>query len=184
MVSVSNTISRMAFSSCRRISGAAWHPSNFAEGSPAPASRACSISLLRYPPRNRRARRFSASGICLARMRLELLLASCPGRSSTRARCTSAGADTTTTASHAFSPPVSNSSGISSTTTGAPRLRASAQKRSSRASRTSGCTIASSRFIAAASPTTARAELLRDRPCRPSVVPGNAASIAAAASPS
>ena len=43
-----------------------------------------------------------------------------PGRSSTRARCTSAGAVTTTTASTRLSPPVSNSSGISSTTTGAP----------------------------------------------------------------
>ena len=81
-----------------------------------------------------------------------------------------------------LSPPVSNSSGISSTATLAPLASALARNFCS-AARTSGCTIASSRFKASALPTTAP-QACRDRPCRLAVVPGNAASIGATASPS
>ena len=67
-------------------------------------------------------RRFSASGICLARIASNFSVVM-PGRASTRARCTSGGAETTTTASTRLSPPVSNSSGMSSTATFSPRRR-------------------------------------------------------------
>src|SRR5262245_21969158 len=125
--------------------------------------------------------RFSASGICLARMASSFSMVM-PGRSSTRARWTSGGADTTTTASTRRSPPVSNRSGISSTATFSPRAFASAIRRRS-ASCTSGCTIASSRASAAPSPSTRAASLVRST-LPPVVVPGNATSIAGAASPS
>ena len=77
------------------------------------ADRGCSMPCALSTTKSAR-RRFSASGICRAssassRSRLT-------PRSSTRARCISAGADTTTVASTRLSPPVSNSSGMSSTT--------------------------------------------------------------------
>src|SRR5450759_212111 len=124
---------------------------------------------------------FSSSGICLARMAASLP-AVMPGRSKARIRCRSAGADTTTTASQRASPPVSNSSGTSSTATGAPLRSASAKNRVETAP-TSGCTICSSRLMAAASPSTRLARASRST--LPSlVVPGKAASIAGVASPS
>ncbi len=58
--------------------------------------------------------RFSASGICRARI-ASSFASVMPGRASTRARWISAGAETTTTLSTRFSPPVSNSSGTSNT---------------------------------------------------------------------
>ena len=127
-------------------------------------------------------RRFSASGICRAssassRSRLT-------PRSSTRARCISGGADTTTVASTRPSPPVSNSSGMSSTTTGAPWRSRLVRGTSSRTARTSGCTIASRRCSAGGIAEHAAGPAPRDRPCRPCVAPGNAASISGAASPS
>src|SRR5262245_59932813 len=81
-------------------------------------------------------RRFSESGICLARMdsSLDGLI---PGRSSTRSRWASGVAETTTTASTRCSAPVSNRSGMSSTTRGSPRAAASARNLLSD-SRTSG----------------------------------------------
>src|SRR5262245_37615269 len=126
-------------------------------------------------------RRFSASGICLARMAANLSSV-IPGRANTRSRCTSGGAETTTTASTRASPPVSNSSGMSSTATFSPRALASASRRSSEA-RTSGCTIRSSSLRAPPSPSTRAASRVRST-LSPTVVPGNAASIAATASPS
>src|SRR5665213_691454 len=79
-------------------------------------------------------------------------------------------------------PAVSYSSGISSSAALAPFFFASAKKRSS-AWRTSGCTMCSSRFIASSLPSTRWPSLSRfTLPW--SVVPGNAASIAGAASPS
>src|ERR1700716_222888 len=131
-------------------------------------------------------RRFSASGICFARIASSFSTVM-PGRSSTRTRCTSGGAETTTMASTRRSPPVSNNSGISSTVTFSPRCSASARRRRS-SSCTSGWTIASSRLSAAASPRTRAASLARSTLPTPvalvTVVPGNAASIAATASPS
>src|SRR5512140_3521943 len=102
-------------------------------------------------------RRLSSSGTWLAMMAMSLP-SLMPGRSKARMRCMSAGADTTTTASQRASPLVSNSSGMSSTTTAAPLRSASARKRS-RAPCTSGCTIDSSRLMAAASPSTLFASL-------------------------
>ena len=60
-------------------------------------ARACSMPCELSTTKSAR-RRFSASGICLRQQRVELLLGHA-GRSSTRARCISAGADTTTIAS-------------------------------------------------------------------------------------
>src|SRR5262245_23953099 len=125
-------------------------------------------------------RRFSASGICWARIASNFS-AVMPGRSSTRARCTSGGADTTITASTRSSPPVSNSSGMSSTTTFSPRASASLRNRCSEAC-TSGCTIVSSRLSAAESPSTRLARRVRST-APPTAVPGNAASISGTASP-
>ena len=105
-----------------------------------------------------------------------------PGRASTRSRWMSAGALTTTVTSTLASPPVSNSSGISST---AIARRAASRRCSARrsASCTRGCTIASSRLKSGGS--ASRCAASRCRSTRPSTVtPGNAASIGATASPS
>src|SRR6478752_870339 len=125
--------------------------------------------------------RLSASGICLARIAANFCSVM-PERSATRSRCTSGGAETTTTASQRFSPPVSNRSGISSTATDAPLRSASARNRVS-AVRTSGCTIASSFLTAAVSPSTRWLSLSRSTRPR-AVVPGKAASMSGVASAS
>src|SRR5437588_11098844 len=70
--------------------------------------------------------RFCASGICLARS-VANFSSVMPGRSKARARWTSAGAETTTTASHCDSAVVSNNRGISTTTIVAPRACACAR---------------------------------------------------------
>ena len=67
--------------------------------------------------------RFSASGICRARI-CSNFSAVMPGRASTRARWTSAGAETTAILSTCRQPPSSNSSGMSSRTSGAARCAA------------------------------------------------------------
>src|SRR5690348_5273051 len=125
--------------------------------------------------------RYSASGICRATMELNFSSSMVP-RASTRSRCCSGEVVTTTTASTRFSPPVSNNSGTSTTTTGAPAASASS-KNLFRDAPSIGCTICSSCFIAAGSCTT-RDESLARSTLPSAVVPGNAASIAGAASPS
>src|SRR6266545_6935410 len=70
--------------------------------------------------------RFSASGNCRARMPSSASDVMVP-RARMRSRCASGSVETTTTASTRFSPPVSNNSGISITTTGAPDLSASSR---------------------------------------------------------
>ena len=75
--------------------------------------------------------RFSASGICRARMRSSIASVM-PGRASTRARCTSAGAVTTRTPSRPRSPPVSKSSGMSRRTTSARGVRGERRRRGRR----------------------------------------------------
>ena len=73
-------------------------------------------SMPRSVPMTKSARaRFSASGICRARMRSSAS-GVMPGRASTRARCTASGAVTTRTPSRPRSPPVSKRSGMSKTT--------------------------------------------------------------------
>ena len=100
----------------------------------------------------------------------------------TRARCISAGADTTTTASTRLSPPVSNSSGISSTTTLAPAASASVEELL--------LGLAHQRMHDRFEPLQRRriaGDPLAERcaiDLAVSGVPGNAASIAATASPS
>ena len=122
------------------------------------ASKPCEVSTTKSARR-----RFSASGICLARMASNFSSVM-PGRSRTRSRWTSAGAETTTTASQRWSPPVSNSSGMSSTAIAAagrgvceeaPLAPAPADARSPRAG------AARRRRRARAPPAS------RGRPCRP-----------------
>src|SRR5271156_162772 len=125
--------------------------------------------------------RFSASGSCLA-MSAENFSSVIPGRSKARRRCSSGGAETTTTASQQSWPAVSNSSGTSSTTTDAPPPCASTRNLSL-AFLPTGSTMASSRAIAAASPTAMAASLTRST-LPPEVAPGNAVSINGTASPS
>ena len=103
-------------------------------------------------------------------------------RARIRSRWISGVVVTTTTASTRFSPPVSNSSGTSTTTTGAPDRSASSRifawRR--RASDARYARAASSRRDRAPP----RAESLLRSTLPSTVVPGNAASIAGAASPS
>ena len=102
-------------------------------------------------------------------------------RSRRRAAWTVRGAETTMTKSVRRSPPVSNSSGTSSTTARAPARRARARKPRS-AARTSGCTMRSRRSSAPGSRiTTARRAA---RSMTPSwTVPGNEAAIGRTARP-
>src|SRR5579863_6647925 len=95
---------------------------------------------------------FSASGICRARM-ASSFSAVILGRARIRSRWSSGLVVTTTTASTRFSPPVSNSSGTSTTATGAPDCLASWRNFCLEAP-SIGCTISSSRFMAAGSCTT------------------------------
>src|ERR671918_2494295 len=105
-----------------------------------------------------------------------------PLRLSTRWAWRYAGALTTATASTRRSPPVSYSSGMSSTASG---RRAAAQRSRKRRSalRTSGWTIASSWPSAAASPNTRRPSAARSMAPAESTHPGNAAPTGPAAAP-
>lgn len=104
-----------------------------------------------------------------------------PGRRNTRCSCKKAGHETTTTASHRPWPPVSNSSGMSSTTRSVPR-RAWRLRKSCSAWRTRGWRMASSRFSAARSPNTRRPSSARST-AQSLATPGNSASTAATALP-
>ena len=81
-----------------------------------------------------------------------------------------------------FSPPVSNNSGTSTSATGAPD-RSASSRNFLREAPSIGCTICSSCLMAAGSFNT-RAESLLRSTLPLTVVPGNAASTAGAASPS
>ena len=109
---------------------------------------------------------FSASGHCLATIASNLS-GVMPGRARTRARCTSAGAETTTTVSTRDSPPVSNSRGMSKRIRGASAYLA---RNASRSSPTAGWTMASNRRSAAVivqHPFTQHRAIDPARPCRP-----------------
>ena len=110
VVSVSKTISRMARLTTRREAETSEDRSDLG----ARSRRACPPVSMTKSARAR----FSASGIWRARI-ASSLAAVMPGRASTRARWTSAGAETTMTLSNAASPPVSNSKGMSNSNAGA-----------------------------------------------------------------
>ena len=124
-------------------------------------------------------RRFRTSGTCWRRMPASLS-AVMPGRAMTRWRCRKAGALTTSTPSTRRSPRPSNSSGMSSTTSGSPR--SAARLRNVRCCwATSGWTIASSLRSASLLPNTRAPSAWRSS--TPSfTTPGNAASIGGSAS--
>ncbi len=104
-----------------------------------------------------------------------------PGRASTRSLCMAAGALTTITAWNCDGSPVSNSSGMSSSTALAPEFSASAMN-FARSLPTSGWISRSSRASASGLPTT-WAESFSRSTTPFFVVPGNSASISGAASP-
>lgn len=125
-------------------------------------------------------RRFSASGICLARI-LARRAGVIPGRARTRWRWMKPGALTTTTRSHSRWEEPSSSSGTSRTTIGRRCRRQIFRKRWVRAP-TSGWTMDSRRRRAAASPNTWAPRAGRSTaPSR--TASGNASAIAATASP-
>ena len=125
-------------------------------------------------------RRFSASDICRA-MAASISAWFHRRRARRRAAWTARGAETTMTKWARRSPPVSNSSGTSSTTARAPARRARARKPRS-AARTSGCTMRSRRLSAPGSPITAARRAARSMtPSR--TVPGNDAAIGRTARP-
>mmetsp|Transcript_25614 Transcript_25614/g.63133 ORF Transcript_25614/g.63133 Transcript_25614/m.63133 type:complete len:204 (+) Transcript_25614:282-893(+) len=87
-----------------------------------------------------------------------------PGRPSTRERCTAASPVlTTNTASTVASYPFSYSSGMSNTTSGC-RCASACARNSHRAASTSGCTMSSSFFMAASSPSTCLLSAGREMP--------------------